>query len=445
MMQIPSRSRYLPSMVTNRKHRWSVCGAIILILQATAGVVHAEFTYNLSDVVSVQFPAPPKLEQGESCVTPEFSLPLTRLTDATQTSYKGIGHEYARNSPENADGTYLILRTQKATWLLYDVKKSKVSDKLDIGQGNREPRWDWEDPEVFYYIRDKRLTKYNIKNHRKTVLRDFGQDYPNAQWIDSKSEGDSSSDNRWWGLVVRNYNNDTKKVKTIDYAVYDLIDDKLFSYVETTGQPVDGVNTVTASMNGHYILVEDSPNTYVFDLYPGKPWSNKRTLPGRHGHGDLAISKSGRDVFVAQDTSKDHITMVYLDTLEEVKLLKLPFTSGQPVEGKLSYTGFHISGNNRHRPGWVLVSTYGRADRPTHWGDGALYMLELKENPKHWRLTYTFARTSKGGKDYFAEAFASINQHGTKVYWNTNLGITGKQYFDLFVLDLPPNWYDDLN
>lgn len=418
----------------------------ICIFYPTVAFSNPNFSYDLSNNVAENFPPVPNVSHGKSCLTPEFNIPLTRLTDATKSSkYKGLGHEYARNSPENADGTRLILRTQNSKWLLYDNEQLKIIDSLDIGQGNREPRWDWNDPQLFYYFKNNSLYKYAINTHHKTLLRDFQLDYPDASWIDSKSEGDSSTNNRWWGLVVRNYNSETKKVSTVDYAVYDLRENKLHSYFKITGQTPRGVNTVTASMNSQYIIVEGSPKTDVYDLEASQPWKNKRTLPGRHGHADVALSKTGRDVYVSQDTSKDYITMIYLDTLEEIKLIKLPFPSGKPISGKLSYSGFHISGNNYRKPGWVLVSTYGRASKPTHWGDGTLYMLELKENPKHWRLTYTFARTAKGGKDYFAEAFASINQHGTKVYWNTNLGNTGNNYFDLFVLDLPPTWYEDLN
>ncbi len=401
-----------------------------------------DYTRGLSDI-PYSFPEydqPPPV--GVPFKDPVFDTEIVRITDVRKgkppTHAKGVVNEYARNDPSNADGRLAIFQSTNSHWYLFDLDPPKYRKQI-LGQGRKEPRWHATDPDVFFYVDGKRFYQYNVKTKKKTLLYDAKKDYPDVSWITGQGEGDGSVDSRYWAFMVINYSNRTKKKKTLDWIVFDAVEKKVVSrYSDIPGANITGANTVTMSPSGDYVLVETTP-TQVFD----RDFTNGRTLPGKHGHGDVALSKDGRDVFVAQDTSTDYITMIYLDTLEEVRLMFIPFQA--PEKGGVSYQGFHISGNCVETPGWVLVSTYGRREKPTYWSDGALFLLELKENGKHFRIAHTNARTSKGGKDYWSEAFAAIDRKGKYVYWGSNWGITGKGYSDVYRVTLPANWYQDLS
>jgi len=153
--------------------------------------------------------------------------------------------------------------------------------------------------------------------------------------------------------------------------------------------------------------------------------------------------REGQDLFVGQDNDTDQIVMVDLATLERTPIMEIPFRS--PRLGGVSYRGFHISGNAADTPGWVLVSTYGNALRPTYWSDGAIFLLELKRDGRHWRIAHTrsmTARTKK--KDYWAEAFATIDRRGKNVFWSSNWGVPKENYVDLYRAVLPDGWHREL-
>lgn len=372
---------------------------------------------------------------------PVFDTDVMRITDVRKgnpsTKAKGVVNEYARSDPTNADGTLIILQSTNSHWFIADLKTLKYRSILS--QGRSEPRWHATDPNILFYVDGKKFYQYNVKSKKKTVLYDAKKDYPDAKWLTAQGEGDGSADSRYWAFMIVNYSNETKKKTTLDWIVFDAEKKEVISrYSGIPGANITGANTVTMSMTGKYVLAETNP-AQVFN----RDFTNHRTLPGRYGHGDLALTKDGRDVFVAQDTKNDHITMTYLDTLEEVKLMFIPFKP--PEKGGVSYQGFHVSGNSTKTPGWVLVSTYGRKDRPTYWSDGTLFLLELKEKGRHFRVAHTNARISKGGKDYWSEAFAAIDRQGKNVYWGSNWGIIGKGYADVYRVTLPGNWYEDLS
>ncbi len=423
-------------------------GALLLLAVVSLGcapeeVDHAfDYRPGLSDTLYLFRPLP-DVAAGTGFIEPTFGTAINRMTDVARghppTDASGITNEYARFDPTNADGSLLLLAGTDSTWYLFDALSLTFIRKV-LGQSAYEPRWHPSDPHSFFFTTDARLYRYDVARDRRELLYDFKQDYPDATWVNGRGEGDVTLDGRYFAFCVTRYDEERKKVVWLDWIIFDNVQREIIaSYEKTTGLEATSANTVTMSMNGEYVVVEQRP-TLVFD----RAFRNRRELPGRHGHGDLALSADGRDVFVSQDTSTDFITMVYLDTLEEVNVMKIPF-SHNPVRGRhVSYEGFHVSGNNAATPGWVLVSTYGDTDRPTYWSDASLFLLELKENGRHWRIAHTAAKKAGGGKDYFAEAFATINRAGTKVYWGTNRGITGKKYSDVFQVTLPKHWQRDL-
>jgi hypothetical protein len=133
--------------------------------------------------------------------------------------------------------------------------------------------------------------------------------------------------------------------------------------------------------------------------------------------------------------------MADLDTGAETPLVPIPFDVNPDI-------GLHVSGNSSQTPGWVLVSTYGSKNPPpgnSHsWMDNQLFMVELKANPRIWRIAHTYSYTAldyTGAKNYFAEAFAAINRKGTKIYFGSNwYKATLPDYTETYQVILPDEW-----
>jgi hypothetical protein len=75
--------------------------------------------------------------------------------------------------------------------------------------------------------------------------------------------------------------------------------------------------------------------------------------------------------------------------------------------------------------------------------DTQLFMLQLQQNPTVWRIAHTHAYTAyeyTGEKNYFAEAFATINKAGSTVYFGSNWGDFTTDYTDTYQVTLPSEW-----
>jgi hypothetical protein len=79
--------------------------------------------------------------------------------------------------------------------------------------------------------------------------------------------------------------------------------------------------------------------------------------------------------------------------------------------------------------------------------DSQLFMLELKQGPRIWRIAHTQSYTSDdydAEKNYFAEAFAAINTKGTRIYWGSNWRNYSADYTDAYVAALPAGWAEEM-
>ena len=124
----------------------------------------------------------------------------------------------------------------------------------------------------------------------------------------------------------------------------------------------------------------------------------------------------------------------------ETQLVQIPFSVNSDI-------GLHFSGNCANTPGWILVSTYGSKntlpDENHSWMDTQLFMVELQANSSVWRIAHTHSYTSlsyTGEKNYFVEAFASVNTRGTKIYFGANWGNFDTDYTDTYQVTLPQGW-----
>jgi hypothetical protein len=200
-------------------------------------------------------------------------------------------------------------------------------------------------------------------------------------------------------------------------------------------------DSISMSPSGRWIFAARGTTRYKRDFtQPLKLCPHHRI-----NHGDLAIDAEGNEVFVHQ-CPDDWITMYDLKTGKRTRLISMIHDSNwkdytwKTSDGRRTIKSFHISGNCYATPGWVLVSTTGDGGRETrNWQAKSLYMLELKENPRIWRIAHTHCISRK----YSESVFAAINTRGTRIYFGSNWDEPGDT-IETYIAELPPKWYEDL-
>lgn len=389
-------------------------------------------------VMGTDYYEPPDIampQKGKSIKDPNFHTTIVRITEKSDGySDPGIENEYAKADPENSDGTLLVLRGTNAEWYLYNASTYQMIKHLTVFNScdqEPEPRWDSSDPKIFYYVCNTELKSYNTATDASTTIHDFKEDFSSAAYIRTGVEGDASLDRRYWCFMIQD-----SDFNLLAVIVYDKTSDSIVG--KKIGFPGD-LDYVSMDMSGNHCITgcDALPYAQVFS----RDFNSVINLPnGTSGHGDLALTSDGRDVFVYQNVSTDWIAMADLNTGTETPLVEIPFNVNTDI-------GLHFSGNCSETPGWVLVSTYGSKNPPpgeSHsWMDTQLFMVELKANSRIWRIAHTHSYTSldyTGEKNYFAEAFATINTRGTKIYFGSNWRNFTLDYTDTYQVILPEGW-----
>lgn len=383
-------------------------------------------------------PAPPMPGKAALTQEPTFLTTLQRITER-EDGYLGPGieNEYSKMDPANCDGTLVVLRGNTAAFYLYDAVSCKLLRQIkafdDCDYAEPEPRWDPSNAKVFYYPCNMKLMSYDCGTNTSKTVRDFRSDFPDGAYITTKAEGDASLDRRYWCFMVEDSKNELVSV-----MCYDRIQDRVLGRKDT-GFP-DAINWVGMSMSGDYCIVGYEDKAIYTQVF-SRDFAHTVTLPdGSAGHGDAALTWDGRDVYVYQNVRTDFISMADMGTGRETRLLRIPFDVNPDI-------GLHVSGNCNGTRGWALVSTYGAMEPPPGkkhaWMDEQLLMLELTAKPRVWRIAHTQSYTSddySGEKNYYAEAFASINTGGTRIYWGSNWRRYSPDYSDAYRVILPDKW-----
>jgi hypothetical protein len=357
---------------------------------------------------------------------------LARITDKVTDGYSGPGieNEYARADAENCDGTRVILRGQDGEWYLYGRPGHTLLKHLaDLGLGEEpEPRWDVTAPNLFYYLHGSELRQYDITGDTFLAVHDFRTEYPGASFITTKTEGDASLDQRYWCFMAED-----SVFNVLAVVCYDR---ELDSVIGAKTSFPDGVNWVSMDMSGtHCVIGYESSPAQAFT----RDFGTMTQLPsGATGHMDLAWTPDSTDVMVFQSNTTDSITMVDLNTGAVTPLVAIPFDVNTDI-------GLHFSGNCAATPGWCLVSTYGAENPPSgqahSWMDNLLFMVELKADPRIIKLCRTRCYTGRNPQsNYFAEAYATVNRAGTRVYFGSNWADYTQDYTDAYEVDLPSGW-----
>lgn len=365
---------------------------------------------------------------------PDFFTAIRRISDKSDGySGPGIENQYATVDPENCDGTLAVLRANSGGWFLYNPSTCQmIKEVITDWSQESEPIWDPANPRLFYYVWNTKLRSYDVDTDETATIHDFKREFPGSAFIDTHSYGTPSLDRRYWCLMVKD-----SSWNVLSVIIYDRTLDAVIG--RKSGGFPDEVRGSSMDMSGRHCVVNFENITYA-QAY-SRDFSIRTDLPdGSNGHNDLAVMKDGRDVLVYQNVRTDFISIADLNTGAETRLLPIPFDVNSDI-------GLHFSGNAGVTPGWVLISTYGAKNPPPgerhSWMDCQLFMLELKADPRIWRIAHTHSYISESyssEKNYFAEAFAAITSRGTRVYWGSNWGSFVQDYTETFQLTLPENW-----
>jgi hypothetical protein len=379
---------------------------------------------------------------------PIFESCLVRVTDrhtdpSEDDTSAGLKNEYSRVQSFNANGSRILVRGTEATWYVYDAATLRPLAQIPI---EIDPRWSATDPNVVYYSYATRLMSYNTQTGEQAVVHDFAVDFPGqklaAVW--TRYEGSPSADGRYWGLMAQDEN-----WLASAYLIYDLQTDTILATRDLRGWPDDEreSDSVTISPLGNYFLVQMDkycePGTLGSDAHPcglmvyDRNLQNGRGLLRIVGHSDTALDASGREMFVYQDIDTDNISMLDLETGMIIPLW--------PIDFSHTSIGLHISGRAFNRPGWALISTHDGDPKSYTWMDDQVFAIELKTGGRVVRLAHTHSLVDENMEhDYWAEPQASVNQDFTRILFTTNWGRSGTGEVEMYMIELSPDWIEQL-
>ena len=394
---------------------------------------------------------PPQLSEPQARIPfrdPVFGTCLVRVTDravdlSPDDISAGLKNEYARVQSFNADGSRILVFGIDATWYLVDSHTLQPLGQVSL---EAEPRWDAGDPDLLTYFDETRLMAYNVQSGEQSAAHDFAADFPGqslaAVW--TRYEGRPSADGRYLGLMAED-----EDWKPVAFLVYDRQMDQVVANRDLRGVPEveDDIDPVTISSLGNYFIASFDrycqPGQLGDDAHPcglmvyDRDLTHGRSLLRTVGHYDAALDAEGREVVIFQDIDQDNISLLDLATGQVTTLWPIDF-SHTPI-------GFHFSGCAFRRPGWALVSTYDGDPTVYTWMDDQVFAVELKSGGRVVRLAHTHALVDEDQEhDYWAEPHASVNQDFTRVVFTSNWGRSGTGEVEMFLIELPPDWTEQI-
>jgi len=377
----------------------------------------------------LQIPKTPKPARGAVYVDPVFHTRVVRITDSADGYKRKMVPFYCRHDIENADGTKII-RVGDGAFYLYDIKKYRKIKKLKFKTLTPECRWDRKNPDVFYYHTGTRLFKYDITDDSSTLVRDFGKDFPGATKILNAAEGTASFDGRYWAFMAVK---GSRRKPALAFVCYDMKENKIAGKKTDTSR----IDHISMTMSGRYVLAPLRTNKGGISFF-SRDFSKVVTSGAGVTHSDICLDTEGKECLANAGGMGDWYIKVDADTGRKTKLISFVHETTW-AKYKAECGGVHFSGNSVATPGWVTVSTYDtKTGSASAWMHGSIYLLELKEKPRIWRVVHH--RSVKGG---YWSSTATINTAGTRIYWGSNWNNPGGP-IDTYVVELPPAWHEDL-
>jgi hypothetical protein len=402
--------------------------------------------------------------KGTPYFDPIFGTKVTRISDRkidklgpwVEKQYGSLMQPaYPKHNYDNADGSYLLFNGSYGSGqVLYDAKSFKLMKSLDTRAVNWsqpvEPRWDAHDPNVLYYhfLPTTGLSKYNVKTDKFELLHDFMKDFPEARSITMAEEGNCSYDSRYFAFALLGPRAGNPWAG-VGVFCYDRSENRIVDKIDL---PIKGFERqgagdwVGMSPSGKYVLLGTAP-MLVYDREFKRP--PVKLTHGGGWHCDVGIDDEGREVilyrgghrFSPGGQSDGCYAMCDLETGIETVL------SGKIGGPEIGVPDIHFDCSSIFTPGWGLVSTYHPAPiKQNHWTEYSIHLVELTRRknppPRIWRICHTHVN-----QEAYADCpFGTFNRFGTKIFFGSNWGKPIKKGgdIDVYQVELPPNWYEDL-
>jgi hypothetical protein len=374
-----------------------------------------------------------------------YKLKVTRVTDPSQVTDHDIPtrvrHEYSRRPAFNADSTRVLEDSSNGWFRLYQVNTNGTFTFLktiNLGD-NQEPNWSPTDPNKIYFFegygQGLTISTYNIATDQKAVMRDLGSRvkalFPNATGMWTKGEGRPSNDGKVWCVEVGHTVQPGSNFVADGLVSYNLVTDTVLGHMKVTESP----DHISTSPKGDYCIpswgLPLGTRAYKADF------SSYTQLEDRSEHSDLAVTKSGDQVYVysAYDgVDAGKVMMVRLADGQKTPLFDLYGTNHSSV-------ALHVSGTSRNKPGYVTVSLEGcdenygavSCNPATQWFSEKIVAVELAANPR----IYNLAHIHRGDSGYFGEATAVANPDLTKVLFASSWGSTDENKVHDYLIQVP--------
>lgn len=406
-----------------------------------------------------QLTNPPAFEQYKPIRAPYYNTPIAKITrnkEAIAAGQRPYRSDYSRRNAFNADNSLFLTYRKDGYWFVNDAKTLKpIGDALPSMATDCEPIWSESDPNILWalppYGEGCKLYEINVET-RKVVKTYELQERLKAWWPDAgrcwtKSEGSPSRDGRYWCWIV-----ETAGYEVRGIVVYDRVEDKFIAHMNATVKP----DHTSMSPSGKYAIVSWAYNeplgtrAYTRDLTTKHPAATGNDpyikLHTQSEHSDIAITKDGREVYVAADYTgtNGQIFMADLETGQRTNLLYM-YDQG-------TATAYHISGKAYDAPGYVVVSTYQEhlgsdtevnnlRNKPLmQWYHRKVFTISLEASPKYKVLAWADSDRLKhwpGNDGYWAEPQATVNNNLTRVMFNSSMNSTNVNDIECFMLAIP--------
>lgn len=406
-----------------------------------------------------QLTPPPAFEQYKPIRAPYYNTPIAKITrnkEAIAAGERPYRSDYSRRNAFNADNSLFLTYRKDGYWFVNDAKTLKpIGDALPSMATDCEPIWSESDPNILWalppYGEGCKLYEINVET-RKVVKTYELQERLKAWWPDAgrcwtKSEGSPSRDGRYWCWII-----ETAGYEVRGIVVYDRVEDKFIAHMNATVKP----DHTSMSPSGKYAIVSWAYNeplgtrAYTRDLTTKHPAATGNDpyikLHTQSEHSDIAITKDGREVYVAADYTgtNGQIFMADLETGQRTNLLYM-YDQG-------TATAYHISGKAYDAPGYVVVSTYQEhlgsdtevnnlRNKPLmQWYHRKVFTISLEDSPKYKVLAWADSDRLKhwpGNDGYWAEPQATVNNNLTRVMFNSSMNSTNVNDIECFMLAIP--------
>lgn len=406
-----------------------------------------------------QLPDPQNFERYKPVKAQYYETPIAKIThnkEAIAAGEKPFRSDYSRRNAFNCDNTLFLTYRKDGYWFVNDVKTLKpIGDALPSMATDCEPIWSESDPHLLWalppYGEGCKLYEINVDT-RKVVKTYELADRIKTFWPDAgrcwtKSEGAPSRDGRYWCWIV-----ETTAYEVRGVIVYDRVEDKIIAHMDASVKP----DHTSMTPSGKYAIISWAYNeafgtrAYTRNLTDKHPAATGNDpyikLHTQSEHSDIAITKDGREVYVAADYTGNNgqLFMCDVETGVRTNLLYM-YDQG-------TATAYHISAKCFNTPGYVVVSTYAehlgtdgdsnnlRNQSLMQWYHRKVFVMSLEASPIYKILCWADSDRRKewpNNDGYWAEPQATVNNNLTRIMFNSSMNSMSVNDIETFMVALP--------